>query len=743
MALEAWLLDICENARDGEPWLMKILQESNNVMTTAVIASVCTAYPEVCNSVALALLTSRETLKMDIHRMAGESESVALAMFPALDPVAQIFQEERERSNALKHRGEHLESLAARLQFSQSRNQVWQIIDSHLESIPEGEHRTDDDRTFLLALLRMDVRKWEVKQTTPTSGNDASEGEQLAEVQLKPKIGEQDQDLRAFMEEGSQWSEDFSTSAWLTDWGLKNWRGGSSDDNDTWRKALVEAKERAQSVAGAGWLGFAEGVPGYVAAICIRDHWHNMTEADRKWCLDKIIFEVERNCDSRDYMIAVSKDHLSSDRPAAYVLPKILGLDPGNARVLAAVAKAVTHTSHEVSLWCAQGVRDYLAQEHPSLLMQCAGAFAFRAFLSAELERQERVAMVGRISSRFPGSGIVAYIQGLLAKFLRKTAQSRPQQAVEFVENSATQVRRAFVNKGIDYAAYLEALDLMLWPVRALVPQISSVLSGVPESDIAFEFHSRVAQALVDFWTQEDSGGYGSTRNYELEHNMMDRTARFVLTLPIDAAIRCCEPILSVVDSHPDEVETFVDDLIAVEDQAASETSFWGIWQAIANKIVDTDWISSVNTRSSKGASLLDRLLFGVPWKEGIQQWRRLEGHENDVEDVVGRMPAVTPVMLAYVRYLYTIGRTSLPRSFKLVANLLGDGDGLALLRNDTTVYYLESLLSQYVYGEPAALKSDPTLRAAVLFVLDQLVESGSAAAFTMRDDFVTPVVSA
>ena len=46
MALEAWLIDKCDNSVDVEPWLMEILSKSNNVMTTAVVASLCNAYPE-------------------------------------------------------------------------------------------------------------------------------------------------------------------------------------------------------------------------------------------------------------------------------------------------------------------------------------------------------------------------------------------------------------------------------------------------------------------------------------------------------------------------------------------------------------------------------------------------------------------------------------------------------------------------------------------------------------------------
>lgn len=61
------------------------------------------------------------------------------------------------------------------------------------------------------------------------------------------------------------------------------------------------------------------------------------------------------------------------------------------------------------------------------------------------------------------------------------------------------------------------------------------------------------------------------------------------------------------------------------------------------------------------------------------------------------------------------------------------------MLRESNTVFILESLLQRHVYSRPLELKRDPTLREAILYVLDVLVESGSSAAFRMRDDFVTP----
>jgi hypothetical protein len=52
----------------------------------------------------------------------------------------------------------------------------------------------------------------------------------------------------------------------------------------------------------------------------------------------------------------------------------------------------------------------------------------------------------------------------------------------------------------------------------------------------------------------------------------------------------------------------------------------------------------------------------------------------------------------------------------------------------------LETLLCRYVYGQPMALKKDPSLREAILYLLDVLFESGSSVAYRMRNDFVTPI---
>ena len=100
----------------------------------------------------------------------------------------------------------------------------------------------------------------------------------------------------------------------------------------------------------------------------------------------------------------------------------------------------------------------------------------------------------------------------------------------------------------------------------------------------------------------------------------------------------------------------------------------------------------------------------------------------------------MTTCLEAYSRFLYTIGQQSLPDAFKVVAALFEQGDTVRMASSSEIAFHLESLLRRFVYSEPHRLKSDTTLRDAVLVILDALISAGSSSAYRMRDDFVTPL---
>ena len=712
MALESWLLKMCVDSIPVESWLLRILLESNNVMATAVVASVCNAYPGLCGTAAFALLKSRKCIELDRLRMAKEYESAWVAL-PGPLPMDGLYNGERRRSNALTHRRHDLEVLSLKLQSKGRAEQIQEIIDGHLAKMPHEARRTDEDRLWLLALHRMDFRRLKIGNMASSSGGGGSENEAGESRAVPLVIGEMDADLQDFVNTGAKESQQSSVAISLLSWGLEQWNQKSkSEDDDSWRAFLALARDAHQGKDASGNGEFLKDGQGIVAAVCVRDHLEDIAGDDRQWCIGALVAEVGRDSDSENSTVYISDNPMSPDRHAAYVLPKILSCDPGNTEILEAVARAITHASSQVSTWASEGIAEYLEPEHQSLTLSCAGAVAMRSNL---LARNEQL-LTRNGMRRFSGE--------------RQDAQ-----------NALKQVREALVQGSINAEHELVELDPTSWYGRYASERIFLMLGKAPDLALTKNLFVKVGQAVVDAWVA-DSENPSETINFESIYSMINTLAGIALTMPPSIALFCCQPFLDAVDGHPDVVANFIEMLLMQENKRLpNETCFWAVWQAFAVRIVDTSWSSRVHSSHSTGAKLVDKMLPKTGGEDGLRSWRPLVGHEHRINAFVTRLPAVQPVLAGFVHYLCEVGESSLPDAFIVVAGRLREGNPAKLLDNENTVFYLESLLQRYVYGQPMRLKTDPNLRAAVLTILDQLVDAGSSAAYRMRDDFVTPSV--
>ena len=714
MALEAWLLELCEGTGEIEPWLLKILLESNSVMTTAVVSSVCNAHPERSGVASLALLTSREAVYMDRARTVREPPPSVLMGLSGRDPIQRFYYDDRKRSSALGHRSHDLEALAWKLQLGGNAEQTWQIIDAHLTKVPGEAERTDDDRAWLLALHRMDIRNYEPEESMPFSedGDRESGAERIRTISFKNKGITAD--LQGFVETGAEERSRFFADTQLLNWGLQQWERRSSESGpDVFQAALKQAKETQKIGTPSAFMGLADSGPGLVAALCARDYWEDLSIDDRQWCLDTLIAEVEKDGDTEDYMKQIANNPMSADRHCAYVLPQLLSKDPDNTTLLKAIAKAITHACDQVAQWAAEGVGEYLVFECENLMIRCVGAIAMQANLLDKHGKHDDI------------QGIESQSAGISAN-----------------NHVRTQVRGAFIAGAINIEEELKALDFTSWSGRQAAASVLAILGKAPNLSLSMDIYVRVAQAVVDSWEAEQRD-WNTERDFTFESEVMRRLAGIALVLPVVAAVPCCGPFLDAVEKHPKEVATFVELLISEEDRSSSDkSSFWHIWEAFADRVLDARWLPSIGSNYSMGMDLVDKMLLRIPWDEGIRRWRHLDGHEHKVDELTTRLPAAAPVLSAYASYLYMIGEAALPKAFMVVANQIEAGDPNELLSDGNTMFCLESLLRRYVYGQPLLLRTEPNLRKAVLAILDHLVDAGSSAAYRMRDDFVTPLSS-
>ena len=449
---------------------------------------------------------------------------------------------------------------------------------------------------------------------------------------------------------------------------------------------------------------------GIVAAVCVRDHLEDTEADDRQWCINTLIAEVGQDNESEDPAVDISINPMSPDRHAAYVLPKILSRNQNDEEILKAVIGTVTHSSLEVSIRAADGIAKYLGPEHQNTVLSCIGAVAMHSNL---LMQNEQLQTQRRMQGIFDDG------------YNTKNTQER--------------VRKECIQGSINVKQELADLNPISGHGWHATERILTMLGTSPDFVLTKDIVTKTGQAIVEAWSAKHED-HDTTVDSQPVRSAVDKLAGIVLTMTPDTALHCCKPFLNVVDEHPDKVDDFVMMLIMHEyRQNSDKTCFWPLWQAFANHIIEAQWSCKIRSSRSVGIKLIDKMLFGTHWGDGLQDWHSLVDHRQQINAFMTNLPAVPPVLKSFTHYIYYSGGRTLPDDFIVVADRLQAGNPAELLNERSTILYLEPLLQRYVYGQPAVLKTDPDLRKAILAILDRLVDAGSSGAYRMRDDFVTP----
>ena len=705
MALESWLLNLCEKSNDVKPFLLEILRRSDNVMTTAVVASVCNAHPDLCGTAAFPMLESRKCVELDIVRRFRESETKALSGLLTARSQYATYASELRKSNALQHRQRDLRDLALALQLKVYAAYVQRIIDAHLAELPDDASKTESDRQWQLTLYSMDLRNADFANATPVQDDISPKNESGTIMSVPFKDDRMGTGLRDYLAAGESKRHRFEDAVSLWYWAQRRLEGKpTNEDPDELETILALAKKVQLSNNGLDSPAIPKGGPETVAAVCVKDHSNGLAEDDLKWCVETLVSEVERDSDGESPGVNASKIPTSPDVLAAHVLPKVLAEDPDNARILEAVSRAIIHASQAVSVGASVGVAEYLWPRHRGLTLRCAGAAAMMANLLTDHEQRHN-----------------------------ETAPMFTDMRV--VQTLFNQTRQAFVKGDIDPERELRKLDPASRHGRYASELVLRMLAGATDRDLTKDLFIRTGRAIVDAWTARHSS-YDTPEYYNFNDISMPVMASIVLTLPSDKIPLFCQPFLDAVSTHPEDVAFFVDMLVAQQNLSTPESSFWDAWQAFADRILKSSWPSHIDYHYSAGIKLIESMLFKGTLSGNIQI--HLHGHEEKVNNFVSRLPVTPPLLTSFSRYLSTGGDRSLPDAFTIVAGMLQAGNPTELL-TENAVFMIESVLQRYVYGQPRSLKTNPALRDSALSILDSLVDMGSSSAYRMRDDFVTP----
>jgi hypothetical protein len=723
MALEKWLLDLAsQQPQQLDGVLVDILRWSDSAALASVVASVATAYPHACGEALLVLLSAPDYIAFDRGRMASERQVSAWSgMFPQLRADDKVYEEERKEVDRLPHRGQDLEAAIANLQLGPLASRVHALLDRHLASLPPKSEQNDSDLVWRLAVHRMDLRQYIISDTSEPKISDAegNAGEPANRyIRLEPKAP--DPDVQAMVTRSAASLEAMNAGLGLLMWGLSIFRHEENANYDPahWRQRLAQARSLVGVSAWENEPNMAQGGPGICAAVCVRDHWQEMSNDEQDWCVEVVCSEVLRQADVWNSIEREQRYDMSADRSCAKVLPLLLGKtlsEPLTLRVREAFVTGFTHAIHEVQWYATWGIAKKLWTIDRELTLRCVNAIAMGATLIDQAwgVEEERPYKERRQISNIEGQAMLAIRQ----RFWE----------LDFIAKDA-----------------YERLDISEWFGAEANNRILAILGQAPEESAALAGFKRSATTLVAWWDADDERNRRRSerrreRNHQTASGLSELLQDFVIHTSPSTAGTVLEPILEKVERHPREIHWLVRGLTSVEDREPNTAQFWFVWQLFAERVRQARWVSRLKDEYSTGNEMVSAIFLGSWWKEDVRHWRSLEGYSHHVHALFEALPPSSIVLDDYVRFLYHIGERSLPEAFVRVANSLKRGDAQAMLQKTNTVFLLEVLLQRHVYGRPLELKRDRAIREAVLFLLDTLVENGSSAAFRMRDDFVTP----
>ena len=718
MALESWLLEVGQQESESlDAILVNILRRSDNAALAAVVASVATAYPHASGETLLVLLRVREYIDADRSRLAGETQMTGMAdMISTMRADDRVYELERKRANALPHRQYDLETAVANLQLGPFAPRVHALLDNHLAALPPKEQQLRDDRLWRLAIHRMDLRQYTVSETPgpeiPESQAAIADSPRRY-IRLEPTPPEPD--VQAMVDEAASRLAPRTTRLGVLMWGLQVFRRESGEyDPALWAANLAEALAMEFQ---ADDEDISRHAPGFVAAVCIRDCWDDMTSAQKNWSVDTVCTEVMRQIGDALHTELAQNNPMAADRACASVLATLLHkpLDPKRTeRVRIAFAAAFTHPVEQVRSYATWSIDDTVWTADRALALRCVNAIAAEAVI---------------IDKAFDAEKARPY--------------SERRDWVEITAAAAAAIRAQFWEDGgiAEYAhVTLEISDR--FGGHAL-ERMLVILGRVPLDPIAITAFTRASRTLVGWWAADDDYLSGGDRNFYTESDVSKRIQEFLLRTSREAAQQVLAPLLTAVDRHSRELQSVMQGLTGLQDSDPNTPQYWFLWRLIADAVKRAKWIAHLDMdRPSDGTGLLSAVFLTLHWKDDVRDWQYLDGYAHLVHELFEALPTTSIVLETYVRFLSHIGERSLPDAFVRAGEALRRGNTQKMLSKSNTVFMLGVLLQRYVYGRPLELKRDNRVRDAVLFILDCLVEAGSSSAFRMRDDFVTPTAS-
>jgi hypothetical protein len=733
MALEKWLLEDVALEDDLEATCQDLMQRSENLGVTAVIASVATAFPQRFLNFPLLILQQPNLISLDRHRHLNDQTN---RLARDLDDSSVQLKKERLHADNLAHRALQLEDYIIAAQFGPARENIqfmlleWQDKLARIDLTEMNAEQADRLGVVRLLMHRMDVRN-----LAATPLNDGTGRFALVPASLP-------NELQAIVNEAGEAMADYSKRGAAFMWASQMFDAHSPAKRENWREMLRTAQSLV--LANSNDQFHFGSVPSQVAAACATFCWDELSANDRKWCCEKLA----------EYMI--------DDEPlttwSGNGMPMMKGMHFG-------------HVAHGLGVVCAQLSPDdplkraclescAIALSHPEEDVAKSVASGLSRVINLATAKDVQISAVQLMFHHARAEHDVNYrYRGPNSPPELNWEQRRAAMHTELLSKIRNN-RRRFID-----GAFTNGKGIERWFIKGFTAhqRLGSALGLLlhHDSELDHRIFNRASRWLFCGWAEGMHRSSRRRQNDDLHLRGLD--ARNPLTVGVVGRLLAQRALLRTeqglmwmrslvwklrIAHLREHAREALDDLVIAADSSTNPQAFWPIWRECRDAVCLLGHFlfneeSLIKTGISKNAvaesfaSLMSALFFNKMNFSNDDSWIQIREHAHEVQEAFVRLGPIS--MSHFVQFLGCLGGSLLPKAWEHL------DESYALFHHKVPLSafikgHCRPVLLRLIHKEIVQRRIPTTNQAAWGFirtVLDDLCDQGSADAFHLRETLI------
>ncbi|AWT49700.1 hypothetical protein DLE54_09415 [Psychrobacter sp. YP14] len=693
MALENWLigyLETCSNEDNQIEFIFNhLLRNSNSVLLTSVLASVATGFPEKIGKSSLPLLRTADLYILDFNRKSQERGANELNFFMLQEPMREIYIAERRNAALKPWRGESLETLLFRMQFDNNlRDDAIAVVEQLTNDVVNS-----DENPLRYMLRRVDTR---MMQAVHDKENNIVRFENTTDLPSKMR------------QEQSELSERLNKSNRIST--LQLWSDSLFKEDifeekyySTYQEALIEAKLLLKSFQNREVYDLeriAIEAIATTAAVCVRDNLDSLSDEDKDWCTNIIIDSISTNADNIGACACA----------CAYSLSRLLNLelvDSQREKIELALAKVLTHVNSEVKDHAAKGVRDFLWEIDPKLATNCLAGVVEYARFYKETTPLRRVHHLGEPERR----DALSRWTDLIADFRVKLISGRYEINVDDItltthSSSLIHLPMLMIPLNNNNPNYMH----LMYKIVGFAFESERNLQNLPEDQIIYQ-NKEIQECLVEHLISSKSEGFKNFKDLLVAGCVEAPSFMYLLKL--------------LFETEMDKQEDF--------------ESVWALWSVLSQGVhkialndIDDPYMGYQNDLNN----LLRSMMFlGYTWTGVEKDISFMKVGAKNLLEFASKYNNNSNVFKGLSALIYNFYDIFFSEGIYILAENLSNNPQLLSKQGDTA-FYLEMILGRYLQYEERGVLSRKMYNVC-LFLLNSLVETGSARAYYLRENLV------